>query len=199
LLDLDRFPSTSVEEVIWNHAQQGLFLLHAHYRTQYTCQYQPALQMFSVLQLTDIIARFFPGGIEVGSKDGPEAIQLALAQSRVAFPLAGPLQEMLRRTTVAYGIRLPKSVMDLMVDPSQPNKSYRMDELVDACTRPSYIQPIAEIQAKYNPSIGVDWLAAGPEFGFVEPLSGSKRLRVVPSAEERGAQSLMQIRNLLNG
>jgi len=200
LLDFEGFPTSLVEETIWNHAQQGLFLLDEHYRTQYTCRYQPVLQMFAVLHLADIIARFFPGGIEGRSKDGPEAIQFgmeALMQSRAGFPIAGPLQEMLRRTANECSIRLPRNLSEIMAAPTPPKQIYRMDDLIDACTRPSYIQPVDAIHLRYLPSLSADWAAEGASLGFLEPGSGSRRLRVT-SAEERGAQSLMQIRNLLN-
>lgn len=198
LLDLEGFPSPLVEEIIWNHAQQGLFLLDEHYRTQYTCRYQPVLQMFSLLHLSDLVARFFPGGVEGGSKDGPDAIQFgieALIQSRAGFPVAGPLQEMLRRTAQECSIRFPLN--EFMAIPIPPKGVYRIDDLIDACTRTSYIQPINEIHLRYLPSIPADWISEGAALGFLVPASGVSRLRI-PSAEERGAQSLMQIRNLLN-
>jgi len=156
--------------------------------------------MFSILHLTDIAARFFPGGVEGGSKDGPEAIQFgmeALTQSRAGFPVAGPLLQMLRRTAQECSIRLPVNVPDITAAPSPPRAIYRIDDLIDACTRPSYTQPLNEIHSRYLPSLSADWVAEGAALGFLEPGSGARRLRI-PSAEERGAQSLMQIRNLLN-
>lgn len=154
--------------------------------------------MFSLLHLSDLVARFFPGGVEGRSKDGPEAIQFgieALMQSRTGFPVAGPLQEMLRRTAKECSIRFP---LDELIAVPIPLKSiYRIDDLIDACTRPSYIQPTNEIHTRYLPSISADWVGEGAALGFLDPGSEAKRLRI-PSAEERGAQSLMQIRNLLN-
>jgi hypothetical protein len=144
--------------------------------------------MFALLHLADLVARFFPGGIEGGSKDGPEAIQFgleALTQSRTGFPIAGPLQDMLRRTANECSIRFP---MNEIVAAPTLRGVYRIDDLINACTRPSYTQPINEIHSR---------VAEGAALGFLEPGSGTKRLRI-PSAEERGAQSLMQIRNLLN-
>ncbi|KAF8861070.1 hypothetical protein BDZ45DRAFT_286779 [Acephala macrosclerotiorum] len=199
LLDLEHFRSTVVEETIWNHAQHGLFLLDEHYRMQYSCRYQPVMQMFAVLHLSDTIARFFPGGIEGRSKDGPEAIQFGmeiLMQSGAGFPVAGPLQEMLRRSAEECSIRLPRNLPDLMIS-SKPQQVYRIDDLIDACTRPTYTQPINELISKYVPSFSEDWAVEGPSFGFPELASGARRLRVL-SAEERGAQNLMHIRNLLN-
>ena len=198
LLDFEGFPSSLIEEIIWDNAQQGLFLLDEHYRTQYTCRYQPVLQMLAVLHLTDVIARFFPGGVEGPRKDGPEAIKFgmeSLMQSRPGFAVAGPFREMLRSTAKECSIRLPRELDELMIPP--PNQLYQLDDLINACTRPSYVQPINQIHKRYLPSFSADWASDGASYGFLEPALDARRLRV-PSAEERGARSLMQIRNLLN-
>ena len=157
--------------------------------------------MFAVLHLTDVLARFFPGGIEGGSKDGPEAIQIGmevLTQSRSGFPVAGPLQEMLRKSANECAIRLPKNLTDLMAIPRPQKNLYKMDDLIDACTRPNYVQPVDEIRLRYLPSFAADWTVNASSFGFLEPNSSDRGGMRMPSAEERGAQSLMQIRNLLN-
>lgn len=201
LLDFEGFPSFLVEGPIWEHAQEGLRLLDTFYRPWYTFRYQPVLQMLASLHLTDIIARFFPEGTQDGnSKNGPEAIQLCmelLMESRVGFPVAGPLQEMLRRSAIECAILLPRKLTELMLSPTSPQKVYGMDDFLDACTRPTYIQPVVEAHSKYSPSFSSDWLVEGPAYGFRESTTGARRLKF-PSAEERGAQSLMQIRNLLN-
>lgn len=192
LLDFEGFPSSLVEEIVWKTAQEGLFMLDEHYRTQYTCRYQPVLQMFAVLHLTDIICRFFPHSVDGPSKDGATAIQFGmevLLQSYHGFPVAGPFQEMLRRTANECSVRLPNP-------PRVPKEKYVIDDFIDACTRPSYVQPATEIHHRYLPSFSVDWASNGGQYGFHEPTPGRK-LRGA-SAEERGAQSLMQIRNLLN-
>ena len=192
LLDFENFPSTLVEEVIWNTAQEGLSLLDGHYRTQYTCRYQSVLQMFGVLHLTDVICRFFPHSVDGSSKDGATAIQLGmevLTQSYPGFPVVGPLQEMLRRTANECSVSLPTNL-------TLPKQRYGMDELIDACTRPSYVQPATEIHNRYLESFSVDWANNGGTYGFHEPSLG-KRLWIT-ATEEQSAQSLMQIRNLLN-
>ena len=161
LLDLEGFPSVLVEEIIWSNAQQGLFLLDQHYRTQYTCQFQPVLQMFAVLHLIDVIARFFPLGVDIPSKDGASAVQFGLEvlmESRAGFPVAGPFQEMLRRTAIDCSIRLPKNLDDLMAVPRQNTKPvYRIDDMISACTRPTYVQPVAAIHKKYSSTFSADW------------------------------------------
>ncbi|KAH6667253.1 hypothetical protein B0J14DRAFT_677059 [Halenospora varia] len=200
LLDYQGFHSQLIEETIWNHAQQGLFLLDKHYRTQYTCRYQPVPQMFAILHLCDTIARFFPGGVEGSSKDGPEAIQFgieALLESSMGFPVAGPLQEMLLKTATECSIRLPPNPTGLMIPQNTPRQTYRIDDFINACTRPSYCQPVHEIHLRYLPSMSADFVTDGASFGFLHPAAGVRSLGV-PLTEERGAQSVMRIRNLLN-
>lgn len=202
LLGLDGFRTASVEEIIWNHAQRGLFFLDEHYQTQYTCRYQPVMQMFALLHLTDVIARFFPGGVEGSSKDGPAAIHFgvkALTQSLEGFAVAGPMAEMLRRTANECSIRLPRD-RDVAIGASRRNNTspvYFMDDLVDACTRPSYVQPVADILHLYSSTFNAEWATDGPSYGFQQPMASNRRPGGT-TAEERGAQSLMQIRNLLN-
>jgi hypothetical protein len=209
LLELPGFSHSSVRAVLWHHAQRGLHVLDEKYKAAYTCRYQPVLQMFAVLHLTGVVARHFPGGVsgtgtEGSGKDGPEAIHLgleALGQSRVGFPVAGPFQEMLRRTAVDGNISLPTNLSEIMPPPPPPKQIYRIDDLLDACTRPTYIQPFEEIHARFHPSLQSQWVSEATAFRFIDSiLSATNR---VPSAEERGAQSLldmsgMSIRNLLN-
>lgn len=199
LLNLEGFPSHLIEDIVWTHAQEGLSLLDEHYRAKFGCRLQPVLQMSSLLHLTDVIIRFFPGGIEGRRKDGPEAVKSAfemLEQSSLGFPIARPLKEMLRHTAISFSIRTPASQYE-PERPNSPTKIFDMDAFIDACTRPTYVQPVAEIRQKYSPSLSAEWLAHAGSFGFLEPGVGSRGSRV-PSAEEVGAQSLMQIRNLLN-
>ena len=201
LLDLKDFPVSTVEATIWTHAQEGLKLLDEHYRSKYSCRYQPVLQMFSILHLADVVARFFPGGLEGPTKDGPDAITFgldALLQSQAGFPVAGPFREMLRRTANECSIRLPKNLDDISKSRHSFSKQiYRMDDMIDACTMPSYVQPVTEIHKKYPPSFSADWLAEAHTCGFPKPEFGSPRL-AEPSLEETAAQNLMRIRNLLN-
>lgn len=200
LLDFEGFPSPLVEGTIWTYAQEGLRLLEKCYQTQYTFRCQPVLQMFAALQLADTIARFFPGGNKGGSKDGPEAIQFAmelLMQSRPGFPVAGPLQELLRRSANECAILLPRNLTELMLSPRPPQQVYRMDDFLNACTRPTYVQPVFEVHSKYARGFSSEWTIEGSAYGFRESTTGARRLRFL-SAEERGAQNLMQIRNLLN-
>ncbi|KFY50135.1 hypothetical protein V495_00342 [Pseudogymnoascus sp. VKM F-4514 (FW-929)] len=92
LLDLKDVPPQLVE-VVWTHAEHALLLLERHYRLHYTCRYQPALQMFAVLNICHVIARFFPAKPPNDSdiKDGSEAVTIgleALQESNIGFLIA---------------------------------------------------------------------------------------------------------------
>ena len=200
LLDFEGFPSSLIEEAIWENAQQGLLLLDEQYRKLYTCRYQSVLQMMAALHLTDVIVRFFPGVVDGTRKDGPGAIRFgmeSLLQSQAGYAVAGPFREMLRSTAKECSISVPTELDDPGTMSGFPDLFYQLDDLINAFTRPSYVQPIYQIHRRYVASFSAEWSLEGPLYGFLEPASNARRLRV-PSAKRRGVQSLMQIRNLLN-
>lgn len=190
--------TAGLDEIIWQHAQTGLFLLDQHYRTQYTCRYQPVFQMFAILHLCDVIARFYPGKVNPSTKDGPEAIQFGiegLMQSYAGFPIAGPFQELLRGTALACSVPLPNNWIDLMTPSRPPRPVYRLDHFIDACTKLSYSQPINDIEKRLEPNFSTNWDGQSPSQGFKE--YSRKSLRRTDD-EEQAARHLMQISKLLN-
>jgi len=72
-----------------------------------------------------------------------------------------------------------------------------MDDFIDACTRPTYIQPVSNIHIKYMPAFSADWGLEGPLYGFRAPAPGERRRGVVLD-KERGNRRLMEVHNLLN-
>lgn len=189
-------------DVIWDYTQHALYLLDEQYRRQFTCRYQPVFQIFGILHLCDIIGKFFPTRISQGSKNGPEAVQFgleALMHSRESFPIGGPLQDLLRRSAIEQSILLPSNVDTLMASPNSPGRVYRLDEYIDACTQPSYAQPVFDISRKYDAeSFASEWPTRGPALGFVRRNLEDQQKRDQRSAEERNAQNAMEIRSLLN-
>lgn len=172
-------------------------MLDQHYRTQYTCRYQPVFQMFAILHFCDVIARFFPEKVNSSSKDGAEAIQFGmevLMQSYAGFPIAGTFQELLRRTALNCSVPLPKNWAELMTPTRLPMPKYRADDFIDACTRLSYSQPIADIEIRFEPQFSANWDIQSPSQGFKDYGQTLRR----SDAEERAAQHLMQISKLLN-
>ena len=61
--------------------------------------------MYSLLHFADVIARYFPGGTEGLCKDGSNYIKAGMEiieEYLSVFPVAELIQEMLRRTAIAY-------------------------------------------------------------------------------------------------
>lgn len=200
LLDHEGLSNARIDEIIWKHAQMGVALLDQRYNTLYTCRYQPVLQMFSLLHLCDVIVRYFPGKVDTSTKDGPEAVRFGLEvlmQSRQGFPIAGTFQELLRRTAIESSVQLPKNLIDLTTTVRHPSSTYIADDFINACTRPSYLQPVNDILAMFDMDFSADWVAQSPAFGFKEARIGAKDLRR-STTEERAAQDQMQISSLLN-
>ncbi|KAI9731647.1 MAG: hypothetical protein M1818_007777 [Claussenomyces sp. TS43310] len=172
LLDLKGFPNEFVEGVVWKHAQEGLFLLSQHYETRYTCRYQPVLQIFAILHLCDVIAPRYPTKRDTIPKE-PDAIQSGIQctmQSQQAFPIAGPLVGILRRLATECSIHIPTPINDAMLLPA----IYEIDDVIGSGTRPSYSQPIADIQARYSSGIAAEWAVEAPTFCLMEltPTAG---------------------------
>jgi hypothetical protein len=77
---------------------------------------------------------------------------------------------MLRRTTNECGIRLSKSVDEPMNPRPHDKDIYRVDDLIDACTRPTCIQPVDEIHSRYSTSFSVDWTINAASLASTQPL-----------------------------
>ncbi|OBT76461.1 hypothetical protein VF21_04003 [Pseudogymnoascus sp. 05NY08] len=203
LLELEGFPSRLVDEVVWSHAHHALLLLERHYRLHYTCRYQPALQMFVVLNICHLIARFFPAKPtnNPSIKDGSEAVTIGievLHESSIGFPAAGALQELLRRSAATFSLKLPHSLDHLLTQQGNMRTTHSYNDFIDVCTRPSYHQPLRGVREKFDGNFAEDWYTQSPEFGFRLPPPGQQSLRELQTESDRGIPYLMQIRNLLN-
>ena len=197
LLDLEGFPVELVEDTILNHVQQGLFFLEEHYQSGYTGQYQSTLQMFAALHLIDVAARFFPQAGGRSGELGLEAVEFGcrmLNECRDKYPVAGPFHEMLQRTAIECGISMPKPLNQPVTANRPDDDMFREDDLIDACTMHTYLQPVNEIHKKYCSSFCEDWIThETSSFQSINFADGGMK-----SIEERGARRVMEIRNLLN-
>jgi hypothetical protein len=191
-LTLDEFPVHLVEDIIWDHAQRGFSLIEDQYQSQFPLRCQSVLQMYSLLHFADVIARFFPGGIDGHSTDGPQAIKIGidmLDESANNVPAVKIMQEMLRRTAKSCSIRL-------ITIEAFAGKRYILDDFVRACTRPTFRQPLAEIADRYAPTFAHDWHVRDGTHSSRSPWS--RHSPNTPTGTGTSTTGLMQIRNLLN-
>lgn len=196
LLALEGFPTEDLQDIVWAHARQGRLLLNKHYQSRYTHDFQSPFQMLAALHLIDVVARPIPRERGQSNALGSEAILLGhriLSQSLPRVPVAGPFQEMLRKTAINCGITSSNRDEKQL----QNNNSYREDDLIDACTRHTYAQPVEAIQKRYSPSFSADWASHGALFGF-QPTNPSDTSSDLASIEGSENQSVMSIRTVLN-
>lgn len=153
------------------------------------------------MHFCEVIGRYFAGvPVRDGSsqKTASAALQIGLEtlmMSRQGFPICGPMQELLKQTAITHNVRQPDNIQELMASHRQSKAEYKTDDFIDACTRPTYVQPASSIHAKYSPTFASDWALEARKYDS-QMFEGPGIVR--SSEEERGAQNLMQIRNLLN-
>ena len=138
--------------MIIQHARIGLDLLF-HSVQLYTSRYHMPITTFCVIHLGDTMVRY-SSEEEMESRD--TAIRLCLEtlqKTRTGFGLCGPLQQMFRLTVRKHGIVLPNDIVSKMGSPGR----YGVDDILDACTRLDYSQPIDQILGYLHPKISENW------------------------------------------
>ncbi|KAI9875682.1 MAG: hypothetical protein M1830_008121 [Pleopsidium flavum] len=140
----------SIKHILISHARSGLEVLE-HSRRLYSCRFQLPFMAFCALHLGDVLIRYSPS-----EPYAPEVVLFCLEvlqENRPGFAICGPLQELLRRTAVECRIQLPENLRELM----KPSQHYGIDDILDACTRISYMQPTEQIVRYLDPSIAENW------------------------------------------
>ncbi|KAL8822526.1 MAG: hypothetical protein Q9191_006739 [Dirinaria sp. TL-2023a] len=165
------------------HARRGLEILE-HSRRLYTTRYQTPLMSFCIVHLGDTIIRHSP--------QNPPASEVAvfclemLSETSAGFAICGPLSALFRQTLTEYGIALPDDLDDRIGSPVE----YSLDDILDTCTRLTYVQPTEQILRHLDSSLAIDW---GREWQQQVVENASRRRRLSSSGHH------MDIGSLLNG
>jgi len=163
------------------------------YRSLNNCRFQTAPQMFCMLRLCDVMIRF------CSEQESIDVIRFGiqvLNESRSSFPVAALLLFLFYREVVECKIQLPSDVDDLANKSYQTTASFWLDDALDACSRPSYTQPVTEILTRFSPSFAEEWTLEWERGGYGN-VSIGRRGSTNQIQSERDAQ--MQIRSILNG
>ena len=150
LLQLDHLDPDSYKQlllVVVNYAKMGMKLL-TQYKSIYTNSYLSPLQLFCLVNLSDAVVRF-DGHDDVTMKT-VEFCLTSLEEAKVGYPVAGSLQKMFRVALTDYNIRVSDELERMI------RVSARMapEELLEACTRPTYKQPITQILHNMEANLG---------------------------------------------
>lgn len=140
----------ALKRILIANAKTGLEILE-HSRRLYSGRYHLPLMAFCAVYLGDALIRYSPS-----DPLAPKVVAFCLEvlhDNRPGFAICGPLQELFRRSAVTCRVALPSTLRELM----KPNQHCGVDDILDACTRISYRQPIEQIVQHIDPSIAEDW------------------------------------------
>jgi len=191
LLDLDGFKERSnFKAIVLRHAREGLNLM-TRYRSLHNCCFLVP-QMFYMLHLCDVVIRFCSEQESVGVVNF--GLQV-LNESKTSFSVAALLQFLFSCEVFECKMQLPSDVDHPTSQSYQVTAAFSLDEVLDACSRPSYMQPVVEILAKFSPSFAEEWVIEWERGGYANVGIG-RRGSTNQMQSERDAQ--MQIRSILN-
>jgi len=168
--------------IIIFHARSG-FEVFEHSRRLYSSCFPMPLLIFCLIHLCDALVRLSP-------KEPPaqEVVRFYLEisqQNRANFPLCGPLQSLFLQTVEECGIHLPPELCDII----DSFNHFFLDEILDACTRLTYTQPLDQILPYLDPAIARD---------FNREWDMQVVNRPKPPRRESSSGRYLQIGNLLN-
>ncbi|KAL8818694.1 MAG: hypothetical protein Q9191_007885 [Dirinaria sp. TL-2023a] len=140
-----------MEDILLSHAHRGLELL-VQYRNVYGAFYQSPLQLFCLVHICDAIVTHDAHGSST-----TDVIRFCiedLQEAKAGYPLAGPLQRMFANSMAESNVAIP-SDLERLVGPSH---QYQLDDLLNACTRPSYKISIAQLRPNISPTLAHDFM-----------------------------------------
>lgn len=170
----------SLRALVIFHAQSGMEMLE-HCRRLYSSRYLSPLVTMCTLHISDAVIRHSLQ--PQNSKFARDTILFcfeSLQEAGAGFRICGPLQELFRRTVVGSSLSLPDNLEDLM----EPPQNFGVDEILGACTRLEYTQPLSQVLNHIDPSIGSDWqhywqsLIMAPEGQFTKPTTTERYLQI---------------------
>lgn len=193
LLSLHYFYQESYEQLVRfvvDHAKRGVELL-TQYKSIYTNFYLSPLQLFCMVHLCDVVVRYDGHG---GTT--PRTVEFCLTsleEAKVGYPVAGPLQQMFRHSLTEYKIPIPKDLEGILAGVSA---RIGPEELLDACTRPTYKQPITQFIPNMEADLGQRFMDGWQR--IAEGKSAEPPLGEVFGSGSYGRRTGLAIGSLLN-
>jgi hypothetical protein len=193
LLYLDHFYQESYEQLqnlVIRHAKRGFYLLDRYSRL-YTNHYLSPLHLFCLVHICDTVVRYDDSD-EARRTEYIHYCFTSLEQAKVGYPLAGPLQKMFRTALSDYKV----SVSDELEGIIGASARLGPEELLEACTRESYVQPVLQIVPNMETRLGQDFMDGYHQQYESRTVEQSQEER--SSGTARGKQKRVEIGALLN-
>lgn len=141
------FGGAQLQEIcseIVQHARRGLEVAQRSCEMHTARFHMPLLSLCCIL-LADAIMVYDP-------QNGAQALRIAmgaLQEARIGFPVCDPLQELFRKRAVRHDAKVPPELVNTM----QSEVRFSMDDILDACMRLSYVQPLPQITCHFDPAM----------------------------------------------
>lgn len=171
-----------LRQIVVFHARSGVEPLE-HSRRLYSSQFSLPLMSFCLIHLCDALVRYSPH-VPPASQTARFCLDI-LHQTRPGFALCGPLQLLFYQTAQECGVQLPPEMKDTV----DSFNHYVVDDILDACTRLSYTQPLDQILHHIDPDIAQDW--SGEWETQIKSRKGKVR-------RESSSGRYLQVANILN-
>ena len=185
---LDNGSYEQLQDLLIQHATAGLRLV-VQYRNAYSSFFLSPLQLLCLVQLADAVLRYDGKG-----ETTPQTIHLCLTSLEAAkanYPVANALEKMFRNSLAEYKIPIPEEI-ELLVTKSD---YLTPEELLDACTRATYRQPLAQILPQMEANSGQEFITRWQHLLLQARLSEERsRSSLVTS----GSRKRVDIGSLLN-
>ncbi|KAL8938141.1 MAG: hypothetical protein Q9211_003351 [Gyalolechia sp. 1 TL-2023] len=186
MLHMEKIDKTSEDHltrIIVQHAQIAFKML-VQYCERYDHTHQSPIQFFAIIHVCDALVKY-------SSNDGAisEAVEFALQsldEAAVGYPMAKILRDTFRQAMLERRLQLPAKIAQ-QLDQKSP---YLPRDLHKAFTRSTYQQPIPQLLAVLDDSVGDDFVALLKE----RHESDSDAMQI----DEESKLDSMQIRAVLN-
>ena len=146
--------------IIRAQARQGLNLIKQATKL-YTARFHMPMISLCCVHLADAMVVYEP-------KNAPGALHIsmsALQEAHSGFHLCVTLQDLLRQRALAHNIELAEGTRSMLG--SRPHIG--MDEILDACTRMTYTQPLKEVLCRFKST---------PQEDPPQPTSAHERMQI---------------------
>ena len=192
LLHLDHYYHESYKQlvrIVFNHAKTGMDLL-TRYKQIYTNFYLTPLHLFCLVDLSDAMVRYDDHRDAI--LETVEFCFTSLEEAKVGYPVAGPLQKMFRLSLTEYRVPVSDRLERMIGGASRLGP----EELLDACTRPTYRQPIQQLMPGIKADLGQDFMDGWQH--LAETQSAALPLGESPGSISDEIGTRMDIGSLLN-
>ncbi|KAI4195291.1 MAG: hypothetical protein LQ350_007272 [Teloschistes chrysophthalmus] len=136
--------------LVIRHAKEAIGILQQSRRLYSTRHILPLIS-FCVIHVGDTLIRYTPH-----DPPGTQVVEFCLAtlqEASAGFPICGPLQELFKRTADECRVQLPSNIDEITGNLG----NYGMDDILDACTRLDYKQPIDQTVRHVDDKVEEEW------------------------------------------